>query len=324
MIFENLIEIAINIALEELEENKMIKMDFVRVDENECTVCFDKFFTNNLKQLSCNTHFSCNECWDNYVKSRINMNKESNMCFICYKRENLLNIEYNNDFLIEEDDEVLLDENIMNRIIPYNLLADYKYIINNINYHNLSVSIYQADFMYLQMNNNDVLINLMNNRYMFHKYGLAATIYKKAKYGLAYECSEWIKNNGIVPKNSTVLTNGGDINARIIHCNSPNPAGKTNIQLKYFLDLCYINVFEKILTMDNVKRIFLPGIFARRVNDHDDMAIKISVRCLFDILSIYIYDFKEKGINEINIVDYGKNPKILGYLSGYMDETIFI
>lgn len=325
MVYNLLIELAINLGLEELENKNMIKKDLPKIEEKECVVCFDKFFSNNIKKLSCDKHFSCKECWNNYVKSRINLDENSNLCFICFKRNNFLNLEEeNNNFDFYNENEVILDENIINRLHSYEFLFIFKYLINNINYNNLSITLYQADFSYLNTNNDDVLINLLNNRYMIHKYGLAKTLYNKAKYQFGQESLNWIKENGIVPINDVVVTNGGAIKAKIIHCNSPNPAGKTYLQLKNYLDLCFINIFEKILTMDNIKRIFIPGILARRVNDNDDTSIKIAVKSLFDILSIYIYEFRLRGINEINIIDYGKNPKIIGYLSGYMNEIVFI
>jgi hypothetical protein len=326
MLYEALITLAIELALEELEENNMIKTDFVKVEEKECIVCFDKYFTNNLKLLSCNKHFTCKECWDNYAKSRVNFDNESNICFICFKRDKFLNVEDDNNIFeqYDDNDEPILDENIINRLHSHEFLFSFKYLINNINYHNLSITLYQADFTHLITNEEDILINLINNRYMYHKYGLAKTLYDKAKFGFGSESLDWVRENGSVPRNSVVVTNGGRIKAKIIHCNSPNPAGKSISQFKNYLDLCYINIFEKILTMNHIKRIFIPGILARRVEHDDDISIKIAVKSLFDILSIYIFDFREQGINEINIIDYGKNPKILGYLSGYMNDVLFI
>ena len=329
MMFGTLIQAAIDAACEELEASKIInnvRLNTNPVLEHECVVCFDKFFSNNLKLLSCNKHHSCNECWNNYVKSRLELNIDSDTCFICFPRDRLLNISEDDDNLINNifDIEPPLDYVVMNNVIPYNLLNINKYLINTSNYNNLFVSIYQADFKYINTNENDVIINLVNNKYMFHKYGLALTLYNKACHTFGAESLNWVKENGVMSKNSVVITNGGFIKGKIIHCNSPNPAGKSLIALNHSLNTCYTNVFEKILTMNNTKRIFLPGIFARRVEDYDDISIKISVKCLFNTLAAYIHDLKIHGINEINIIDYGKNPKILGYLSGYMDNTIWI
>ena len=90
-----LMTIAIEEALEELERNNIIKIDnnnnINRLDYylNECSICFDNIINNNhsVKKLSCENHFVCNECWNNYVKSRIGINHQSNTCFICYEKK---------------------------------------------------------------------------------------------------------------------------------------------------------------------------------------------------------------------------------------------
>ena len=331
MIYEMIIQVAIEHALEELEGQNMIQINNTReiasVKDEECMICFDKYFSNNLKILSCNKHYTCYDCWDNYVKSRLDLSRDTNTCFICFRRDSLLNLdidEGNANTDIDNINEPEIDPFVISLLRPFNTLFYLKYNLNNINYNNMLISIYQADFKYINTNKNDVLINLINNKYMFHKYGLALTLYQKAKHSFGQECLDWVAINSVVPKNGVVVTNGGEINAKIIHCNSPNPAGKNPISLRNSLEMCYINVFEKILNMDNVKRIFLPGIFARRVEDYDDGSIKIAVKALYDILCIYLYDFKQKGINEINIIDYGKNQKILGYLSGHMNKISII
>ena len=320
MNIEALILCAIEESLEELERDNIIRLNNTNI-LRECSVCFESHVSNNTKELSCKKHFSCTECWYNYVRSRIGIDTNSDRCFICFPRESLLT-----STTYEEYEHLpILDQSILTRIIPYASLFMNRMFINSVYYYNqLRIRIYQANFKYLETNEDDVIINLVNNRYMFHKYGLALTLYEKAKHTFGPESLTWVKNNGILPINGIAVTNGGFIKAKIIHCNSPNPAGKDFRVLRNYLELCYINVFEKILTMDNVKRIYLPGIFARRVEENDDRSIQIAVMALFSILTIYIYDLKQKGIKEINIIDYGKNPKILAYLSNVMENALFI
>ena len=343
MIIESLLICAIQEALEEFEnEATPNPLVFHIINPNnlvvtkECSICFEHFNYNEpieeneitpkssdtyIKELSCKKHFTCNECWYNYVKSRIGIDLNSNVCFICFPRESLLT----STAYDEHDFMPYLDYSILSSVINYSILLTNKILINSLYFHQLLyIAIYQADFTYIETNENDVIINLVNNKYMFHKYGLALTLYKKSKYNMGRESLTWINNNGILPINGVAVTNGGFIKAKIIHCNSPNPAGKNTRVFKNCLELCYINVFEKILSMDNIKRIYLPGIFARRVDDNDDISIQIAVKALYRILAIYAYDLKNKGIEEINIIDYGKNPKIISYLSSTMDNILLV
>jgi O-acetyl-ADP-ribose deacetylase (regulator of RNase III) len=187
------------------------------------------------------------------------------------------------------------------------------------NYQNIKINIIQGDLRYTI---SDVIVNIANNKYLTHNYGLARTLYEYASYEFGPESIKWVKENGYLNESKVAVTNGGVLNSKIIHSYGPNPAGKTNEMYEFLLKKTYETIFRQIcLLKPNV--VSLPPILSRNINYNNKDHIIIPAKILCKTLSLFLNYLNYCGIKEINLIDWGHHPEILGYVVSVFQQEFY-
>jgi hypothetical protein len=290
-------------------------LDIYKNSNYECIVCFEKFY--NIKILSCGEHKCCHECWSQHSQTRINMTEESNQCFVCEPRNNFISTEEHNP--APELPYILI------RLYPFNILGrirniiDYKIIFQ----YNIVINIVQADIRYMGLDN-DIIVNIANNKYLRHNHGLARRLYEHASHTLGTESLNWVKQNGVLDENKVAITNGGLLFSKVLHSYGPNPIGKSEELYERLLEHTYDSVFRQICHLTQIPtKICIPPILARNVDINVSYQIMTPIKVLFKTINKFLRYLQMKGVKEINITDWGEKPEILHTTTSIFQQQIF-